>query len=961
PTNDCSICILSPKLVEVGRHVNVELLTLTDVQEVSGREGDFTVKLTQRPRYVDMDKCIACGICSEKCPKSVDDHFNADLNKRKAIYVQYPQAVPLKYAIDEENCIYFSMLKKGKPDRCKACEQVCPAGAVKLGDTPRDMEVRVGSIIFAPGFTAFDPTPYKPYGYGTLPNVVTSLEFERILSASGPFQGHLKRPSDGKEPKRVAWLQCVGSRDINVGDRPYCSAVCCMYAIKEAVVAREHATEELDTTIFFMDMRTYGKDFEKTYDKAKASGVRFIRSRVHTIVPTPENDMDIEYVDGGGALQRERFDLVVLSVGLDIDKATREMAGRLGLNLTDNGFAATSPFSPVASSRPGIYVCGAINEPKDIPISVMEASAAASAATSKLAPARFSQTQTVEYPPERDVSGEPPRIGVFVCNCGINIGGVVDVPAVTEYARSLPFVEFADENLFSCSQDTQGKMVEAIKTNKLNRIIVAACSPRTHEPLFMETLLDAGLNKYLFEMANIRNHDSWVHANDPVQATIKAKDQVRMAVAKAALLEPLQDTTVEVNAAALVIGGGVAGMNAALALAEQGFKAEIVEKSDHLGGNANRIFHATGGQDVGTWIKELIGRVEAEDKITVHLGTTVTGVEGFVGNFKSDLSDGSRIQHGVAFIATGATELKPDEYLYGSDDRVMNALDMDALLMKNDPGLTKARTFAFIQCVGSREPERPYCSKVCCTHTMINAIELKKRNPDASVYVLYRDIRTYGERELLYREARGLGVIFIRYDLEAKPRVEKDGQDLLLTVKDHILDMEVSLKPDYLVLASAVISHRDQELAQHFKVPLDDDGWFLEAHQKLRPVDFATDGVFLAGLAHYPKPIDEAVAQSQAAASRAVVVLSKDRITVDAMVSYVDEERCIGCGLCQTNCPFAAIDLMEITGKGYRARTITASCKGCGVCAAGCPQGAIDIMHSRDAQITAAVKAGIAG
>jgi len=905
--------------------------------------------VTQKPRYIDMAKCIACGDCAAKCPKKVANEYNENLDKRKATYVQYAQAVPLKYVIDSENCIFFA---KGK---CRACEKFCPTGAVDFEQKPVERSLNVGSVILAPGFEAFDPTIFSAYLYANHPNVVTALEFERILAASGPTMGHLLRPGDNTEPKKIAFMQCVGSRDLNKCDNGYCSSVCCMYAVKEATIAKEHSHDPLDVAIFFMDMRTFGKDFERYYERAKAQGVRFIRSRIHTVDPASDGGVVLNYVTEDGRPMAEPFDLLVLSHGLQITPETVDLANRLGVELDHYKFVKNSSFAPVATNRPGVYACGVFTGPKDIPISVMEASAAASAASSKLAPARNTEVREKHIPAARDVNGEPPRIGVFVCNCGINIGGVVRVPEVAEFARSLPFVEYVEENLFTCSQDTQNKMTEVIKANNLNRIVVAACSPRTHEPLFQETLINAGLNKYLFEMANIRNHNSWVHSNEPEAATQKAKDLVAMAVAKAALLAPLRETTIQIDPSALVIGGGLAGMNTALALSAQGFRVNIVEKTDKLGGQANRIYHTAGGEDVQAYLKDLVSKVEKDENISVHLGAAVADVDGFIGNFTTRLSDGKEIKHGAAIIATGAGELKPAEYLYGQDQRIMTALEMDALLMKDDPGLKKAQTFVFIQCVGSREPERPYCSKVCCTHSVLTALEIKKRNPEARVYILYRDMRTYGEREDLYKEARAKGVIFIRYDLENKPKVEKRDQELEVTVFDPILRREVTIGADYLTLAAAIVSNRDHELAQMFKVPLDDDGWFLEAHQKLRPVDFASDGVFMAGLAHYPKPIEESIAQAQAAASRAVTVLTKAELQVGGVVAEINAFRCTGCSVCVTVCPYKAIELDQ----NNKAVVNEALCKGCGTCVASCRSGAPQLRGFTNAGIFAQIAASL--
>jgi len=934
---------------------------LADVESIEGEAGHFEVTVRERPRYVDMDKCIACGVCASKCPRKVDDLYNEGLSKRKAAYVQYAQAVPLKYVIDADNCIYF---EKGK---CRACEKFCPAGAVDFNQKEKIHKIEVGSVIFSPGFQSFDPQIYDVYGYGTLPNVVTSMELERILSASGPFQGHLVRPSDGETPKKIGWLQCVGSRDSHPGSHGYCSGVCCMYAIKEALIAKEHGGEDLDTAIFYMDMRTHGKDFDRYYERAKDEyGVRFIRSRVHTVDPEPgSGDMRVSYIDDDGEMHNEVFNLIVLSTGLEVSQEVRETAEKLGIELDSDGFAQTSCFSPVASSRPGIFVCGAFGSPKDIPQSVMEASAASSASEALLAPSRNTMTRVKTYPPEEPVEQEEPKIGVFVCHCGINIGGVVDVPAVRDYAERLPHVAYVSDNLFTCSEDTQGIIRDAIKENGLNRVVVAACTPRTHEPLFQETIREAGLNPYLFEFANIRDQDAWVHQKSPEEATEKAKDLVRMAVSKAAFLEPIGRLSLEITQRALVIGGGIAGMNAAMNVADQGFETYLVERSDVLGGQQNGARKTWKGEDVRAYLQELKDKIQNHPLIELFLGAEISEIAGFIGNFKTTVRTGStetELEHGVIILATGGEPFEPDEYLYGKTDRVMRWHDLETFFEGHPQRLEASEGIAFIQCVGSREPQRPYCSKVCCTTSIQQAIDLKLKKPDLNVYILYRDIRTYGQREELYRKARELGIIFIRYSLDEKPvveQVEVEGEEKLkISVKDHILKLPVVLTVDYLNLATAIVPRVQKELAKMLKAPLSEDGFFIEAHAKLRPVDFATDGVFVCGLAHYPKPIEESIAQAQAAAARAASVLVKESVEVEPIVSEVNQEKCIGCGLCESSCPFGAIRLVKVTGQGYKAENISALCKGCGICAAACPQKAIDMKHFRDRQIVAAIEAG---
>ena len=934
--------------------MNIELLTLSEIEEVRGEEGNFEVKILRHPRYVDLEACIGCGTCAEKCPKKVDDAYNEELVKRKAIYVPYAQAVPLKYAIDSDSCIFF------KTGKCKACEKFCPTKAVNFEDKASTETLKVGSIVLAPGFQPFDPSKFETYHYASHPNVMTAMEFERILSASGPTTGHLVRMSDQKAPKRIAWLQCVGSRDINRCDHGYCSAVCCMYAIKEATIAKEHAGEDLDCTIFFMDMRTHGKDFERYYDSAREKhGVRFVRSRIHSIDPLTETgDLLVKYADEAGNYREETFDIVVLSIGLETPPDLLELAEKLNIELTESGFCQTDSFNPVATSRKGIYVCGAFQGPKDIPQSVIEASSAAADAGAVLSPARNTLTRAREVREERNVVCERPRIGVFVCHCGINIGGVVNVPGVCEYAKSLPYVEYVEENLYSCSQDTQKTISEVIEQNKLNRIVVAACTPKTHEPLFQETLVDSKLNKYLFEMTNIRNQDSWVHKNDPEMATEKAKDLVRMAVAKVALMEPLPEAQLDINQRALVVGGGISGMVSARTLSAQGYRVSLVEREPSLGGQALNLFMTWRGENVQENLSALIESVQRDDNIEVHVGTALTQVEGFVGNFKSILKSENQektVEHGIAVLSTGASEYRPDEYLYGQDPRVVTHLELGRKFIEEDPSLKAMNTAVFIQCVGSREPERPYCSRVCCTHSIESALHLKEMNPDMNVYILYRDIRSYGERELLYKRARQAGISFIRFSLDQKPKVTAGKDRLEVEVMDHVLERPIVLNTDLLALAPAIVPYRDEALAQFFKVPMNEDGFFVEVHAKLGPSEFATDGVFLCGLAHYPKPIDESVAHAKAAASRAMTLLARKNISMSGTIAKVDPAACSSCGICMDICPYSAPGFIQEGRFAGKAEVNPVLCKGCGLCVASCRSGALNLRGFETGQIMAMI------
>ncbi len=940
-------------------------MTLSEVTDVAGVAGNFTVTVKEHPRYVDVDKCIACGECASKCPKKVDDEYNASTGKRKAVYVKYAQAVPLKYQIDPDACIWLK-----KPGRCGACAKVCPAGAINFEDTEKIHEVKVGSVIMASGFECFDPSGIEPYGYGKYPNVITSMQLERYLSASGPTEGHLVRPSDKKPVRKMAFLQCVGSRDEHLCGNGYCSSVCCMYAIKEAVIAKEHVPD-LQTSIFYMDMRTHGKEFDEYYQRAKKdSGVRFIRCRVGGIEPEGrEGDLRLHYVNEQGRQIEEYFDLVVLSVGLETPKHVLELADKVGVRLTPHKFAAVSSFSPVTTSKPGIFTCGAFAGPKDIPQSVMEGSAAAAAAGDILAPARHELAKKKTFPPERDILGEELRIGVFVCHCGSNIAGHVDVKEVADYAATLPGVAHVERNLFTCSQDTQDLMVKVIRENMLNRIVVAACTPRTHEPLFHETIKAAGLNEYLFEMANIRNQDSWVHTGDKAAATSKARDLVRMAVAKVSWQGPLENVSVPITGRALVIGGGLAGMSAALNLAKQGFPVDLVERSAVLGGNGLHLHTTWAGEHVGPKLDSLVHDVCSHSLINIHSESEVVAAKGYVGNFLTTIKDknGNKtpVSHGVAVIATGGTRLMPDEYGYQQYKEVVSALEFDKLKEVGDFHVRNSNSFVFIQCVGSREEDRNYCSKVCCTHSVQSAIELKKENPTRRIYILYRDMRTYAQRESLYKQAREMGIVFINYELHGKPKVEKAEHGFNVEVWDHVLHRPLLIQADMIILAAAILpSPGAKKLANLYKLPVDNFGFFQEAHAKLRPVDFATDGLFVAGLAHYPKPVEESIAQALAASARAATLLSQDEIVLDGIKAQVDPKNCDGCALCVDVCPYHAITLVEIEGDDGETHQLvevnTAHCKGCGLCQGTCPKRGVSVAGFTLQQIESQIEAALA-
>jgi len=915
-------------------------MTLSQIEEVQGTLGNFTVKIKKSPRFIDEEKCIACGLCAQKCPKKVDDEYNMGLNKRKAAYIKYGQTVPLKYAIDGENCIYQT---RGK---CGICVDVCPTNAINHDMKTEYVDINVGAMILAPGFKPFSPSGIDYYGYDEIPDVVTSFEYERMLSASGPSMGHLKKESDGKEPNKVAWIQCVGSRNTNCTDNGYCSSVCCMYAIKQAVMTRSHLPQgESEQTIFYMDIRTPGKEYERYYEASRQSGVSYIKARPHTLLKGPDGfGVTMIWVDEKGNTHEEVFDMVVLSIGIEAPEDAVSLAEKCHIELDQFNFAKTNSFDPVATNQEGIFVTGSFQSPKAIPQSVAVASTAAARVKAVLAEARNSLTIEKTFVEEFDISNQEKRIGVFVCSCGNNISSVVDVNAVAEFSKGQPGVVYVDNQMFTCSADTQDLIAQTIQEQDLNAIVIAACTPRTHEPLFQETLQNIGLNKYMVEMANIRNMNAWVHPNEPEKATAKAKEQVKMAIAKVARNFPLEDIQVNITPKALVVGGGLSGMSAAQNLANQGYETILIEKQETLGGVANHLLKTWKNEDIQTHLTLLKKNVTTHEKIRVVTSASLTKVAGFVGSFTGELNvNGASedIEFGACIIATGGNEYKPKEYMYTQDQRVMTSLEFNAGIQA-DPDLVQKMTSAvFIQCVGSRNQEHPYCSRVCCTQSIQKAVQLKKINPEMDIFILYRDIRTYSDMELIYREARDLGVIFIKYTRDVKPVVKKDNDILMVDVFDPILQKDVSIQADCVILATAIEPNDTTSFVDLFKCSVNEDGFLMESHPKLKPVDSTVDGVFLAGICHYPKPIDEAISQGRAAASRASVILSKKTLKLDAIKSCVTHN-CDGCALCVDICPYNALELVEYMDenqkKHRRIKTQEALCKGCGICMATCPK-----------------------
>lgn len=964
--DDCIYCGLCVRMCEEGMG-----------RAAVGFSGRGPAKKLDPPFGKHNPACWTCGACNFICPTGrqiaaltsaksflpILNAHNTGLDTRPAAYIPYPQAVPNKAVIDKATCIHLNY------GSCGICQEVCEAKAIDFQQQPSTFELQVGSIVLAPGYEIFDAGSKQELGYGRFPNVITAVEFERIMSASGPYAGRVLRPSDGNTPKRIAFIQCVGSRD---SQRDYCSSVCCMYATKEAILAKEHVGEDLQCDIFFMDMRAFSKGFEQYFRRAEELGVKYIRCRVPIIEEVPgTRNLLIKYLAANDRKVSQEYDLVILSVGMQPPKDVKALAERFGIALDSFNFCKTSEFKPAQSSREGILVAGPFSAPKDIPETVMQASAAAAQVISLLKDSRGTLITPKQFPAERSVAGEEPRIGVFVCHCGTNIAGVVNVPALVEYAKTLPNVAYVENNLYTCSNDTQERIKDKITEHRLNRVVVASCTPRTHEPLFRNTLREIGLNPYLFEMANIRDQCSWVHMHEPEAATEKSKDLVRMAVAKARLLESLSRRSVKISKSALVIGGGLAGMTTALAIADQGFDAYLVERENELGGHARYIHYLLNGEKPQEELARLKDTIHRNERIHVFTGASIAGIEGTIGNFRSRISSNghsAEVPHGVIIVATGGKEHTPTEYLYGQDERVLTQRELEARLASRDGflangGVPHPKTVVMIQCVGSRDMEHPYCSRVCCTEAIKNALRIKALAPQTAVYVLYRDIRTYGLKEAYYTQARKEGVVFVRYNENRKPEVTRHTSGLQVSVFDQTLGMPIMISADLVVLSAGIRPNEDsRQLAQLLKIPLNSEGFFLEAHMKLRPVDFMTDGVFLCGLAHSPKSIEESILQAQAAAARAGTVLAQDSIEMEANTSEVVEANCDGCAYCVDTCPFKAITLLEYMWQGSVKKVVETNetmCKGCGCCQATCPKKGVFIRGFTLDQIQAQIHAAL--
>ena len=973
PQHDCVLCrgtpdhgygctrpSISPAYLEHNQHPNITILTNTHVIDAAGQAGDFTISLRQEPRFIDPARCINCGRCAEVCPVELPDSYQQSMTLRKAAYKVSARAAPDAYVIDRGPYC----------DDCQKCVEVCPGAAIDLDEPPRLMNIEVGAVILALGFQPYDPTALEELGYGRYPNVLHALQYERLASRSGPTEGVIVRPSDQRPPRSIAWLQCIGSRDQT---NTFCSSICCMYATKQAMLAKQRLGDEVESSIFIMDERAFNKEYSNYFAKARERfAIKYNRCRVSAICEDPAtHDLILQFAGPNGERREERFEAVVLATGLQPPDSAQQLASLLGIELNEYGFCQTDKFTPLQTSCPGVFVCGAFSSPKEIAETIIDASGAAAEVMRLLNDRLNTNPYTREWPflttndlpPERDVTGEPARAGVFVCTCGDTLSKSLDLVALAREAARWPGVVSTETIDFACFTPGVDHIRAQIEAHHLNRVVVAGCSNRTHDALFQRTVRQAGLNPYLLEIANLRDQCSRVHQHQAALANRKAQELTRVAVGRVLAAQPIHKEQHRCVPSALVVGGGVAGMTAALAIADSGYDVHLVERSEMLGGNLLNLYYVAEGYNPQRLLRDLVNRVRAHKRITNYTRTEVVRHTGHVGNFRDTLrtdrtnraSEEHVIECGAVVVATGAHETREHPLL--ALPGVITQRELEEKIIHQPEEIMALHDVVMIQCM--RPPGTPYyCSRVCCTNTIKNALRIKLFNPRCRVSVLYKNIVTYGFREAFYTQARERGIVFTRYDDDAPPEMTIENGRLHVRLRDLALDRVLDLPADLVPISMSVApAEGTSELARMLHVPISSEGFFEEAQMKLRPMDFMREGIFLAGMAHYPKFIEESISHALAAAARALTLLSQGSLYLGGIVAQVDPNKCVGCLTCTRTCPFAIPQVIQqegrtgVGGLGGAAYIDPAQCQGCGTCTGECPASAIQLVHYSDEQV----------
>jgi len=954
PTNSCGVCFMKPTppaywpIYESNLHENIEILPNCDLEAIEGEAGDFRISITQRPRFVDGLKCTYCERCVEVCPVEVPSEFGGGLESRKAIYLPFPQAIPRSYVIDPETCT-----------RCGECIRVCKPGAINLDEEPVQMSLKVAGVILGLGFEPFRAQIKSEYGFGRYANVLTSIQYERMLSFSSPTRGMPSRPSDGKTPKKVAFIQCVGSRDLSCG-QPHCSTICCMYATKQAMISKDRLPG-LDVTVFYMDVRPMGKDYERYYERARGQyGIEYQKSAVSAIRELQRTrDLVIAYGLEDGSIAEETFDIVVLSVGFTPPEGATELGKRLGITLNDGGFCQTQEFDPTSTSRPGIFVAGAFRSPKDIPEAVVEGSSAAADVACLLRNQERTRQEEARHPVPGAFERAIPRVGVFLLDSGDGFSDVLSLSQIAQALQGERNVVHVEEIPLASLNGGFQEIRKRIGEKEINRLVIAGGSRMELGKTGEKMAREIGFSPDVFEYANIAEQCAYVHATDPALATEKAKVIIRSSIARVRLVNPVGRGDKEVVERAVVVGGGLSGLAASLSLAEQRIGVTLIEKEDCLGGNALHSFYTLRRSDPQAFLKDLIGKVEAHPEIEVWKKAEIESCEGRWGDFQTRaMVDGEtrEVAHGAIILATGGHEIMPKEYGYGDDPRIVTQRQLERMIFEGDERIDGLRSVAMIQCVGSRDDDHPYCSRVCCGHAIKNALRLKDKEPNLSVGIFYRDVRTYGFSEQYYQEARNRGVIFVHYEPDGKPQVRLDRDALRIRFNDSIIQHQVVFTADLLVLSAGIEPNDNGELARKLGIEINSDGFLQEANPKSAPLDGIDRGKFFCGLCHSPNHIEDSLSQAKAVAGRAAVLVGRKRIEYEPDLAYVIERLCCGCGLCVTTCPYGARALNEETCK---AEVLEDLCQGCGGCVIACRNGASQQLNYEKSTVLATLDAAI--